>query len=62
LLAAGHVVRESVSEIGHVDVGQRRERVAARRVDALLIVVPLAAMLVAGLFSRSRLPSERPAD
>jgi putative ABC transport system permease protein len=27
-----------------------------------LIVVPLAAMLVAGLFSRSRLPSERPAD
>jgi len=34
----------------------------ARRVDAPLIVVPLAAMLVAGLFSRSRLPSERPAD
>jgi putative ABC transport system permease protein len=29
---------------------------------ATLIVVPLAAMLVAGLFSRSRLPSERPAD
>jgi hypothetical protein len=27
-----------------------------------VIVVPLAAALVAGLFSRSRLPSERPAD
>ncbi len=27
-----------------------------------VVVLPLAAMLVAGLFSRSRLPSERPAD
>jgi putative ABC transport system permease protein len=29
---------------------------------ATVVVVPLAAVLVAGLFSRSRLPSERPAD
>jgi len=27
-----------------------------------VVVVPIAAMLIAGLFSRSRLPSERPAD